>query len=274
MRDLPAGTVTMLFTDIEGSTRLLHRVGDDRYTALLAEHRRLLRDAFDAYGGTEVDTQGDAFFVAFPSADDALRAAVRSQRALIGHPWSEGERIWVRMGVHTGEPTASGEGYAGLDVHRAARICGAAHGGQIVVSEVTHSLLTDELAADLEDLGQHRLKDLGRPERLFQVVAAGLPRTSAPLKTLDVPTTLVAPTTPLIGRAAERAAVADLLRGGARLVTLTGPGGTGKTRLALQAGSDVLDDFADGVFFVPLASVRQPELVMSTIASAVGLRED
>ena len=159
MRALPGGTVTLLFTDIEGSTRLLHELGE-RYADVLAEHRRLLREAFARHGGVEVDTQGDAFFVAFARASDAVAAARDGQTAL------EGGRVRVRIGIHTGEPVLTDEGYVGADVHRAARIMGAGHGGQILLSETTRQLLDAE--AELRDLGEHRLKDLTAPQRLFQ----------------------------------------------------------------------------------------------------------
>ena len=162
---LPSGTVTLLFTDIEGSTRLLKQLRDG-YGDLLAEHRLLLRSAFDEYGGREVDTQGDAFFVAFSRARDAVNAAVAGQRALASYPWPEGAEFRVRMGLHTGEPLVGGEGYHGLGVHRGARICAAGHGGQILLSNTTRELVEDDLPAGIElrSLGEQQLKDLDRPE--------------------------------------------------------------------------------------------------------------
>src|SRR5205814_3713928 len=232
---LPSGTVTFLFTDIEGSTRLLHELGD-AYADALAEHRRVLREAFARHGGVEVDTQGDAFFVAFARASDALAAAREAQSALDGE-------IRVRMGVHTGEPLLTQEGYVGLDVHRAARIAAAGHGGQVLVSQSTRDLAGGDA---LRDLGLHRLKDLTAPERIYQLGDADFP----PLKTLDR-TNLPLAATPLLGRTRELADLTSALRNGTRLLTVTGPGGSGKTRLALQVAAELVDDFADGVFFVP-----------------------
>src|SRR6516164_2018295 len=187
MPELPTGTVTLLFTDIEGSTRLLQQLVD-RYASMLAECRHLLRATFQEWNGHEVDTQGDAFFVAFARATDAVLAAVEVQRALFAHPWPEGLAVRVRMGLHTGEPTLTHEGYVGLDVHRAARIMSAGHGGQILLSQTTANLVEQDLPDDitLRDLGEYRLKDLGRPKRLFQLVIADLPADFPPLKTLDI----------------------------------------------------------------------------------------
>jgi predicted ATPase/class 3 adenylate cyclase len=273
---LPSGTVTLLFTDIEGSTRLLHQLGD-RYGDALADHRRLLRECFRERDGREVDTQGDAFFVAFATASQAVAAAVAAQRRLAGHGWPGGVELRVRMGIHTGEPTPTDEGYVGVDLHRGARICAAGHGGQVLVSEATRQLLLGHEPAGvrLRDLGPHRLKDLTQPQRLYQVVAAGLLEAFPPLKTLeDRPTNLPAQPTPLLGRTAELAGIGGLLgRERTRLVTLTGPGGTGKTRLALQAAADALDDFPGGVFLVTLAAIRDPGLVVPTVARTLGVRE-
>ena len=255
MRALPTGTVTFLFTDIEGSTRLLHELGD-AYADALAEHRRLLREAFRRHGGVEVDTQGDAFFVAFARASDALAAAAEAQAAL-------GDPIRVRMGVHTGEPLATDEGYVGIDVHRAARIAAAGHGGQVLVSRSTSDLVGPD---SLRDLGEHRLKDLTAPERIFQLGDGDFP----PLKSLNA-TNLPVASSALVGRERELAEITGLLSDSARLITLTGPGGTGKTRLAVQAAAELVDGFGGGVFFVPLAGVQQAELVPSTITSVVGL---
>jgi predicted ATPase len=258
MRQLPAGTVTFLFTDIEGSTRLLHDLGES-YAEALAEHRRLLREAFSRHGGIEVDTQGDAFFVAFARAKEALAAARHAQRAL-----SEGP-IRVRMGLHTGEPVMTDEGYVGIDVHRAARIAAAGHGGQVLLSQTTRDLLGGEV--ELRDLGDHRLKDLTEPERLYQLGDSEFP----PLKSLNQSNLPVLPT-PLIGREGELADVFELVRSH-RLVTLTGPGGSGKTRLALQAAAELVDAFRDGVWFVALAPLLDPQLVLPTIAQTLGVRE-
>ena len=259
MRELPTGTVTFLFTDVEGSTRLLqeHR---DGYVELLSEHRGALRRAFERHGGVEVDTQGDAFFVAFARASDALASAADGQAALRDGP------IRVRMGLHTGEPVVTDEGYVGMDVHRAARIASAGHGGQVLLSQATRDLVGDD---DLRDLGEHRLKDLSAPERLFQLGDAEFPR----LKTLHG-TNLPVPATPFLGRQRELDEVVSLLRrDDLRLVTLTGPGGTGKTRLALQAAAEVAEDVPDGVWWVSLSPLRDPALALDAVAEALDVRE-
>ncbi|MGB8005377.1 MAG: tetratricopeptide repeat protein [Gaiellaceae bacterium] len=258
MPELPSGTVTFLFMDIEGSTRLLHELGD-AYAAALAEHRDKLRSAFAANDGVEVDTQGDAFFVAFHKASDALAAAASGRDALAGGP------IRVRMGVHTGEPLVTEEGYVGIDVHRAARIAAAGHGGQVLVSQSTRDLADVD---SLRDLGEHRLKDLTAPERIYQLGDGDF----APLKSLNA-TNLPIAGTPLVGRGRELAELQDLFSHSARLVTVTGPGGTGKTRLSLQVGAELVEQFPGGVFFVQLAGVRQAELVSSTIAATLGLHD-
>ena len=189
--DLPTGTITFLFTDIEESTQLLRELGADRYRDALESHRRLLRDVFQRHGGHEVDTQGDSFFVAFGRAQDAVRAAREAQGALAGHAWPEGRELRVRMGIHSCEATATDEGYVGVGVHRGARICAAAHGGQVLLSHTTHGLIEeDDTGFGVLDLGEHRLKDLSEPHRLFQLLDAPLPR-FPPLKTLETrPTTL------------------------------------------------------------------------------------
>jgi predicted ATPase/class 3 adenylate cyclase/DNA-binding CsgD family transcriptional regulator len=270
------GTVTLLFTDIEGSTQLLEHLGE-RYSDVLAECQSLLRTAFHAWGGQEVDMQGDAFFVAFARATDAVSAAVAAQHALVAHTWPNGVTVWVRMGMHTGEPQLSAEGYVGLDVHRAERLMSAGHGGQVLLSQTTRDLVEQDLSegVSLRDLGEHRLKDLGRSQRLFQLVISGLPADFPPLKTLDThPNNLPVQPTPFIGREREVAAVVDLLRREeVRLVTLSGPGGTGKTRLGVQVAAELSDRFVDGVFFVTLAPISDPDLVLSTIAQTLGIRE-
>src|SRR6266540_4375089 len=264
-RCLPSGTVTFLFTDIEGSTRLLHELGDG-YAGALAEHRRILRETFSAHGGAEVDTQGDAFFVVFPSAPGAVRAAAQAVEKLSAGP------IRVRIGIHTGTPQVVEDGYVGVDVVRAARIAAAGHGGQVLVSESTAALLG---SVELRDLGEHRLKDLTQPQRLYQLVIPGLETEFPALKTLEnSPTNLPEQPTPLIGREEELAQTADLLRGDEiRLLTLTGSGGTGKTRLAMQLAADLLEEFPEGVFVVELAAIQDPSLVVPTIAQTLAVRE-
>jgi predicted ATPase/class 3 adenylate cyclase/DNA-binding CsgD family transcriptional regulator len=276
MRELPMGTVTLLFTDIEGSTRLLQRLGE-RYVTELEECRSLLRATFFEFDGHEVDTQGDAFFVAFARASDAVAAAVAAQHALASHLWSEGVSVQVRIGLHTGEPQRSSEGYVGLDVHRAARIMSAGHGGQVLLSQTTRDLVEHALpeGVSLRDVGAHRLKDLQQPSHLFQLVIAGLPTDFPPLKTLDAyPNNLPIQPTPFLGRVQEVAAVAALLRReDVRLLTLTGPGGTGKTRMALQVAAELSEVFPDGVYFVNLAPLSDPEFVLPAIAQVLDVKE-
>ncbi len=258
--DLPRGIVTLLFTDVQGSTRLLDELGADRYGELLAEHHRVCRASWAAHGGVEVDTAGDAFFVAFARPSNALAAAEEAQRALaeLG--------LRVRMGVHTGEVTVAETGYVGVEVHRAARIAAAAHGGQVAVSATTAALVDRPLT----DLGEHRFKDLGAPERVFQLGEQEFP----PLRSLHL-SNLPVPATPFLGRERELAEVVALLsEGGPRVVTLTGPGGTGKTRLALQAAAEASDVFPDGVRWVALAALRDPGQVLPAVAVAVGLEHE
>ncbi len=276
MPELPTGTLTLLFTDIEGSTHLLQQLGE-RYASVLADCRHLLRSAFAQYHGHEVDTQGDAFFVVFARASDAVAAAVAVQRALFAYAWPQGVAVRVRIGVHTGEPTLMSEGYVGLDVHHAARIMSSARGGQILLSPITYQLVEQHLpeGTHVQDLGQHRLKDLQRPDHLFQVSVEGLPADFPPLKTLDASANnLPIQTTPFIGREQEVATLCGLLRRPeVRLVTLSGPGGVGKTRLALHVAAEMVDQFADGVFLVPLAHLSDPERVVPAIARKLAIRE-
>jgi predicted ATPase/class 3 adenylate cyclase len=253
----PAGTVTFVFTDIEGSTRLLEEIGAERYAALLAEHHRVCRDAWGEHDGFEVDTGGDSFFVAFSRAADALAAAAAAQSTL------EPLGLRVRIGVHTGDVLLADAGYVGMEVHRAARIAAAAHGGQIVVSAAT-AAVTD---VRLRDLGDHRFKDLRAPERVFQLGEGTFP----PLRSL-YRSNLPVPATSFLGRTDELAEVLELLgRGEVRLVTLTGPGGTGKTRLALQAAADASDGYPGGLCWVPLAPLRDPEHALDAVARAFEL---
>jgi predicted ATPase/class 3 adenylate cyclase len=262
---LPTGVVTLLFTDVEGSTKLLHELGD-AYGDALYEHRRLLREAFMAHNGVEVDTQGDAFFVAFGRASDAVTAAAAGQLALSGGP------IRVRMGVHTGEPRLTGEGYVGLDVHKGARIAAVGHGGQVLLSQATEALIN----AEVRDLGPHRLKDLSIPERIFQLEIDGLPSEFAPLKTIEAGMrNLPAPRTSFVGRTDELASIDRMLdEPDCRLLTLVGPGGVGKTRLALEAAARRLDRYQHGVHFVPLVGVPAADLLASAIAESLQLQVD
>ena len=274
---LPSGTVTMLFTDIEGSTRLLEHLGA-RYADALTEHHRIVRAAVASHGGQELRTEGDAFFVVFTRAGDAVRAAVAAQRELAACAWPGGVAVRVRMGVHTGEPRVAGDDYVGMDVHRAARICSAAHGGQVVISEATERLLAGQPVegVSLQGLGEHRLKDLSDPVRLYQVRAMGLIAAFPPLQAIERPPKSepgqwAAPTA-LFGREGDVTELARLVRGPrGRLVTLVGPGGVGKTRLAIAAAIRLAADFADGARFVALASVFEPRELASTIARALAV---
>src|SRR6202165_4736108 len=276
MQHLPVGTVTLLFTDIEGSTHLLEQLGE-RYTGVLAEYRSLLLTTFHAREGHEVDTQGDSFFVVFACATDAVSAAVEMQRTLAVHTWPNGVKMPVRIGLHTGEPQLSAEGYIGLDVHHAARIMSAGHGGQVLLSATTRELVKHDLpdGVSLRDLGERRLKDLQHPGPLFQLLIVDLPTDFPPLKTLDShPNNLPVQPTPFIGRVQHVAAILRLLsREEVRLLTLTGPGGTGKTRLGLQVAAELSDTFTDGVYFVNLGPLTDSQLVVHTIAQTLTIKE-
>jgi predicted ATPase/class 3 adenylate cyclase len=274
MTELPTGTVTFLFTDIEGSTGLLQALGD-RYGAVLDEHAAILRRAVADHGGVEVSTHGDAFFVVFTSPPAAVRAAVAAQRALTAHDWSPAPPVRVRMGVHTGEGTLGGDDYVGIDVHRAARIADAAHGGQVIVSDATRGLVRHALpdGASLRNLGVHRLRGLADPEPLHQLTVEGLRSDFPPPRTLDArPNNLPPQLTSFVGREEEIAQVERLL-GHTRLLTLTGPGGSGKSRLALAVAADLLTQFRDGSCFVDLSPVTDPALVPAAVANALGVPE-
>ena len=257
-RDLPSGSVTFLFSDVEGSTKLLRELGAEPYARLLMEHRAVMRAAFARHGGVEVDTQGDAFFVAFPSATGAVAAAREIRDALAPG------RIHVRMGLHTGTAHLTTEGYVGEDVHLGARIASAGYGGQILLSGSTRAQID---ASDVVDLGEQRLKDFAEPVAVYQLGAGRFP----PLKTISN-TNLPRPANRFVGRERELADIGALVRSGVRLVTLSGTGGTGKTRLAVEVGTDLVGDFRSGVFWVDLSSVRAASLVADTIAQTLGAK--
>ena len=277
--NLPQGTVTLLFTDIEGSTRLLQQVGE-RYRDVLAESRQLLQTAFQRWNGVVVDTQGDAFFVAFARANDAVSAAVDAQRTLFSTTFMEDVTVRVRMGIHTGEPEIAGEGYIGMDVHKAARVMSAAHGGQVLLSQTTCDLIEHDLpvGVSLRNLGAYRLKDIAGPNHLYQLVVVGLPADFPALNTPGSHTILHAfpgQPTPFIGRQRELAEASALLcQPDVRLLTLSGTGGIGKTRLALQIATDCADLFTDGVYFIALAQVSTMDDVLPEIAQTLGIREE
>jgi predicted ATPase/class 3 adenylate cyclase len=274
---LATQTLTFLFTDIAGSTAMLQRLGD-AYAQVLTDHHRLIRTGLAAHDGQEIDTQGDAFFAVFSSPRACVAAAIEMQRAFIWHSWPAGEGVRVRMGIHSGEATETAVGLVGLDVHRAARVAAVAHGGQVVLSASTAALLADSMpaGASVRDLGLHRLKDLSRAEQIFQLEADGIATAFPPLRSLDNPklrNNLPAQVSSFIGRDAELAEVRRLITA-YRLVTLTGPGGAGKTRLGLQAAAGLLDGSGDGVWFADLAPLQDADLVAVTVASVLGIRED
>ena len=274
-RALPTGTVTFVFTDIEGSTALLRELGRERYRAVQDEHARLMEREVEVEDGRVIRTEGDSFFVVFPTPSGAVRAVVAAQRSLAGHRFAHARPLRIRIGMHTGEAHLGGGDYVGIDVNRAARIAAAGHGGQVLVSEATKTLVEHDLpdGVSLRDLGSHRLKDMAHPEHLHDVVIEGLPSEFPALKTLGVAARLPTQVTSFVGRDREVHSLADLLRS-ERLVTLTGPGGTGKTRLAVRVAEAVLHEFPDGAFFVDLSLVGVPMLVTSTIAQALRLKED
>ena len=276
MAELPTGTVTFLFTDIEGSTTLLQRLGGDAYGRVQDQHADIIRWAITRHEGTGIRTEGDSFFAVFASPVGAIRAAVDGQRELADHRWPEGAAIRVRMGIHTGEGRLGGEDYVGIDVNRAARIAAAGHGGQVLLSDATRALVEHDLPDEvvLRDLGLHRLKDIAHPEHLFDIAIDGLRSDFPPPKTLDArPNNLPLQLTSFVGRDDEIAETVRLL-GQYRLVTLTGPGGTGKTRLALEVAIGLLPSFPDGAFLVDLAALTDPGQVCPAICGALGVREE
>jgi predicted ATPase/class 3 adenylate cyclase len=268
-------TFTFLFTDIEGSTALLQRLRESLYAQVLADYRSLIRSGLTAHGGREVDTQGDGLFAVFPSPSACLAAAIDMQRALETYAWPGGEHVRVRMGIHTGEASQTATGLIGLDVHRAARVAAIGYGGQVLLSEAAATLVRDWIPAGtaLKDLGFHRLKDLGRPEHIFQLQAPGLQAEFPPLRSLGnpaLPNNLPAQLSTFIGRTRELSEVRALVES-LRMVTLTGAGGCGKTRLSLQVAAELLDGSGDGVWLVELAAVADPDAVPSAIAEALGI---
>ncbi len=273
---LPRGTVTFLFTDVEGSTRLLNQLGD-AYTQVLLDHRAILRSSIERWRGVEVDTQGDSFFVAFARMSDAVACALEGQRALEAHDWPAGTRLRVRMAIHSGDADVVGSGYVGIEVHRAARVMAAGHGGQILLSTSASVMAQDQLpeGATLVELGEYRLRDLDNTERLFQLAHADLVADFPPLRTLDYrPSNLPMPASAFVGREQQLQEIGGLLLADAiRLVTLTGPGGTGKTRLALRAAAAHLERVLDGVFFVDLAPVTEVEAALAAIGQVIGVTQ-
>jgi predicted ATPase/class 3 adenylate cyclase len=271
----PSGTVTFLFSDIEGSSRLELDLGTEVYATVLARHRAIMRAAFKAHGGVEQSTEGDSFFVVFASASEAVRAAVECQLGLAAEPWPQERPVRVRIGIHTGDVTRVGEGYVGIDINRTARIAAAGHGGQVVVSAATRGLVGDALPAGVNwrDLGAYRLRDFPEPERLSQLVVDGLAGDFPALRTVDArPNNLPMSLTTFVGRERDLGEARRLL-GTARLLTVSGPGGIGKTRFAIELAHAAAADFPDGTFFVPFEPVDDPLLVPGTIARTVGIVE-
>ncbi|MEO6204979.1 MAG: adenylate/guanylate cyclase domain-containing protein, partial [Mycobacteriales bacterium] len=266
--------LTLLFTDIENSTRMVHALGDRGWAGVLAEHHALLRHAFQAHGGCEVKTEGDSFFVVFDTAEQAVSASVEAQRGLAGHVWPANARVKARMGMHTGSVQTVGTDFLGLAVHEAARVADAAHGGQVLLSQATRDALTPPGNITVRDLGRHAMKDFLVPQRLFQAAAPDLDQEFPPLRTLSsAPHNLPAPPTPLLGRETELAGAVAALRGSGRVLTLTGPGGIGKSRLAVETARRVLPYFPGGVWFVALADVSDPEMVLAHAQATMGLAE-
>jgi predicted ATPase/class 3 adenylate cyclase len=274
MSEFPTGTVTFLFTDIEGSTGLARRLGD-RWPGVLGEHHKIVRRAIGDHDGVEALNEGDAFFAVFALAADAVAAAADAQRALAAHEWPTDGAVRVRMGLHTGEGRLAGSAYVGLDVHQAARIAALGHGGQVLVSHATRALAVDKLPSGVSfrDLGEHRLRSFPAAQRLYQVVVEGLPADFPPLQTLGARVNLPMPLSSFVGRGRQVPELRDLIRV-SRLLTLTGPGGTGKTRLALRLAGELTEEFRDGVFFVDLSAITDAALVVPAIAQAVGVPEE
>lgn len=271
--EIPTGTVTFLFTDIEGSTRLLQDLGGSKFAEVVQEHHEVLRTAIRDSQGVDIGTEGDAFFAVFKTAPAAVAAAAKAQRDLAARSWPSPVR--VRMGIHTGQGTRGGDNYVGLDVHIAARIASAAYGGQILISDATRALVQDELpeSSKLVDLGEHRLKDLARPHKIFQLTIEGLPSEFPAIKSLGSrPNNLPGELTSFVGRSRELTQLTELLRA-ARCLSLTGPGGTGKTRLSLELARVAIDEFVNGIFFIQLASLTEPSMVAPTIAATLHLPE-
>jgi class 3 adenylate cyclase len=274
MPELPTGTVTFLFTDLEGSTRLWED-HPEAMKAALARHDEILRDAVEKRGGHVVKTTGDGLHAAFAVAADAVTAATDAQRALLAEEWVLPEPLRVRMGLHTGGAEIRDGDYYGPAVNRAARVSAAAHGGQVVVSHATEELIRDDLPAGaaLTDLGEHRLRDLARPERVYQVDAPGLPDAFPPLRSIDAfPSNLPLQLSSFVGREREIANIAKELHD-ARLVTLTGVGGVGKTRLSIQVAAEVLPHYPDGVWLCELAAATDPDTLIQVVASTLGVAQ-
>ncbi|HSP74518.1 MAG TPA: adenylate/guanylate cyclase domain-containing protein, partial [Gaiellaceae bacterium] len=267
-------SLTFLFSDIEDSTGLLGRLGDG-YPEVLAKARELTRRAVAEAGGREVECRGDELFCVFERSEPAAAAALAVQRAFAAHPWPGDERVRVRIGLHSGVAETAGDGYVGIDVHRAARIVSAGHGGQVLISAATRGIVENDLPAGvtLLDLGEHRLKDLSRPERVYQLVHPGLAADFPPLVSLEsLPNNLPVQLTSFIGREHELTETRQLLAA-SRLLTLIGPGGAGKTRLAIQLAAEVLPTLSDGAWLIELAPLTDPALVLQTVAGAIGVQE-